>query len=130
MRVDSPSHTDVNGCTVVTTGGVRVLDDDVVRIATAVRSEGAQVAPSGPPWARFGLGFQLPSGQQPYPSDRSFGHDGAGGPSAFADPHYRLGFAFVTNSMGGGDDVRSRRLLSCLERLARRRGSVATATRR
>jgi CubicO group peptidase (beta-lactamase class C family) len=52
---------------------------------------------------RFGLGFML-SQDVPLgafgPNPRSFGHPGAGGSVAFADPDTRVGFSYVMNRMG------------------------------
>ena len=48
---------------------------------------------------RFSLGFMKPAPHEGWhPS--SFGHFGAGGAFAFADPANRIGYAYVTNQMG------------------------------
>lgn len=53
---------------------------------------------------RMGLGFMLPQREVPGaafgPSDRVFGHPGAGGSLGFADPEAKLGFGYVMNHMG------------------------------
>jgi CubicO group peptidase (beta-lactamase class C family) len=48
---------------------------------------------------RFGSGFFLPSSFSPLMGPRSFGHAGAGGSLAFADPDAGVGFAYVMNQM-------------------------------
>jgi CubicO group peptidase (beta-lactamase class C family) len=47
----------------------------------------------------FGLGFALQPMVAPGAGPRCFGHPGAGGALAFADPDAELGFAYVMNSM-------------------------------
>ncbi|GLZ33752.1 esterase [Lentzea sp. NBRC 105346] len=47
---------------------------------------------------RFGLGYMLPNELRAFsPNARAFGHPGAGGSLAFADPDLGIGFAYVTN---------------------------------
>ena len=77
--------------------GVRILSDATVRAASAVQSEGPDQVLILP--ARYGLGFTLPPMLVPGCGDRSFGHPGAGGSLAFADPDARLGFGYVTTRM-------------------------------
>ncbi len=51
--------------------------------------------------SRFGLGFMLSQpGSEFGPNDGAFGHPGAGGSIAFADPKARVGFSYVMNRMG------------------------------
>ena len=47
----------------------------------------------------FGLGFMLSSPFSPYGAAESFGHSGAGGSMAFADPVNGIGFGYVMNRM-------------------------------
>lgn len=47
----------------------------------------------------FGLGFMLSSPFSPYGAAESFGHSGAGGSMAFADPVNGIGFSYVMNRM-------------------------------
>lgn len=99
---------------VVPTGGVRLLGPDIVRRATAVQTEGPPVFPAEEPFPRWGMGLQLDSGARRFLTGRSFGHDGAGGQVAFADPDHRVGFAFVTNWMEGPGDDRGTRIVDTL----------------
>ncbi|MER7286519.1 serine hydrolase domain-containing protein [Streptomyces lydicus] len=50
---------------------------------------------------RWGLGYMLNQGQAG-PNPRAFGHGGAGGSYAFADPENRLSYAYTMNRYGGG----------------------------
>jgi CubicO group peptidase (beta-lactamase class C family) len=47
---------------------------------------------------RYALLFQKPDEQLPFGSWQAFGHDGAGGSLAFADPAHDLSFAYVTGT--------------------------------
>lgn len=49
---------------------------------------------------RFSLGFCKPGPSSPFGHVTSFGHPGAGGSFAFADPEAGIGYAYVTNRMG------------------------------
>ncbi len=100
--------------TIVETDGVRLLDDEVLRSATVPQSEGPPVFDVPGPWPRWGMGFQLPSEPRRYLTESGFGHDGAGGQSAFADPDTGIGFAFLTNQMEGIGDVRATRIIDAL----------------
>lgn len=102
--------------TFMETGGIRLLEDEVLDAATRVQSEGAPVWPVPGPWPRWGMGFQLGSEPRRYLSERGFGHDGAGGQAAFADPGAGVGFAFVTNQMEAIDDHRATDLITELHR--------------
>lgn len=77
--------------------GVRLLSEETVERATEVLSDGPDCVIGQP--LTIGLGFMLaptfPAGVGP----RTFGHSGAGGSSAFADPDRGLGFAYVMNQM-------------------------------
>jgi CubicO group peptidase (beta-lactamase class C family) len=62
-----------------------------------VQSEGDDAVLAVP--TRFGLGFTLPPMLSPVAGPASFGHPGAGGSLAFADPDRNLAFAYVMNQM-------------------------------
>jgi CubicO group peptidase (beta-lactamase class C family) len=82
--------------------GVRLLSPGMLRAATTPQTDGVPaLAESGTagPDIRFGLGFQLPSRSMPALSAASFGHTGAGGRLALADPELGVGFGYVCNSM-------------------------------
>lgn len=104
---------------VTETRGVRLASADVLRQATATATEGAPVFPAEPPYPRWGMGFQLDSAARRFLTDESFGHDGAGGQVAFADPRHRVGFAFITNWMRGPGDNRGTALVDTLRVLLR-----------
>ena len=103
--------------TVVETDGVRLLTDETIAVATAPQSEGVPFADGPAPYSRFGMGFQLDSEARRYLSAKSFGHDGAGGQSAFADQDSKIGFAFLTNEMDGPIDLRATSLIDALREL-------------
>ncbi|WZH35530.1 MAG: serine hydrolase [Microbacterium enclense] len=69
---------------------------------------------------RFAVTFMKPQPRMPFGSYRAFGHDGAGGALAFADPLYGMSFAYIPMPMTspGGADARaielSRILRTCL----------------
>jgi CubicO group peptidase (beta-lactamase class C family) len=85
------------------TDGVRLLSDETVKYVTDVQSEGKPFTDLEPPYGAFGMGFQLDSPARRYLTSASFGHDGAGGQCAFADPEHKIGFGFVTSEMRGGE---------------------------
>lgn len=66
----------------------------------------------------WGTGFMLYSQRRGMAGPGSFGHDGAGGQLAFANPKHGLGFAYQTIQAGPQNDARaellSRALRSCL----------------
>ena len=105
--------------TVVETDGVRLLDPPIVDAATRVQTEGPPVWDIPGPWPRWGMGFQLDSEPRRYVTSRGFGHDGAGGQSAFAEPDLGVGFAFVTNQMEAIDDRRATAIVDALRGVLR-----------
>ena len=100
--------------TVVETEGLRLLDDSTIAAATVPQSEGAPVWDVPGPWPRWGMGFQLDSEARRYVTATGFGHDGAGGQVAFAEPSSKIGFAFLTNQMEAIDDVRATTIVDAL----------------
>jgi CubicO group peptidase (beta-lactamase class C family) len=84
--------------------GRRLLDAATVKDAIVEQSNGPDKVLTLP--TRFGSGFFLTSDFAPLLGERSFGHAGAGGSLAFADPDAEVGFAYVMNKMQqnlGGD---------------------------
>ncbi len=77
--------------------GVRLLSDETVARASVVWSDGPDCVVGQP--LTIGLGFMLaPTFPRPI-GPRTFGHSGAGGSVAFADPDRGLGFAYVMSQM-------------------------------
>jgi CubicO group peptidase (beta-lactamase class C family) len=101
--------------TVTATEGIRLLDEHTVEEATRLQTEGAPVFGGQAPYPRWGMGFQLysPDTRQ-YLGPASFGHDGAGGQVAFADPQHEVGFAYITNLMKVSNDARGPSLVEVL----------------
>ncbi len=96
--------------------GERVLSPEQIARANSEEAKGLD-AVLKPMHSRFGLGFMLTQPMIPFgPNPRSFGHPGAGGSIAFADPDARLGFAYTMNQMqaGLGGDARGFALIGAL----------------
>lgn len=108
--------------TVCETSGVRLLDPTTVETATRTETSGPPVFDPQPPYSRWGMGFQLDSESRRYLTASSFGHDGAGGQVAFADPVHQAGFAFITNWMEAAEDVRATRIIDVLRGVLRQKG--------
>jgi CubicO group peptidase (beta-lactamase class C family) len=68
----------------------------------------------------FAMGFMLHSERTPFAGPTSFGHNGAGGSCAFAQPSRELGFAYVMNTMMTtiDGDPRPARLIAAVTRCA------------
>jgi CubicO group peptidase (beta-lactamase class C family) len=93
--------------------GVRLLTDETVQRATQVLSHGPDCVIGQP--LTIGLGFMLAPTFPPGPGRRSFGHAGAGGSLAFADPDRGLAFTYVMNQMRlsvSEQDPRAQRLVA------------------
>lgn len=88
--------------------GVRLLKPETVERARTLRTGGMNPAGDfgklqlGMPPARYGLGYQLAQDVNSMLGAGSFGHDGAGGRTAFAHPESGTAAAFVANSMSSG----------------------------
>jgi CubicO group peptidase (beta-lactamase class C family) len=77
--------------------GSRLLNEDTVRDMTREQSNGPDEVLLMP--TRFGTGFFLASEFAPLFGPNSFGHAGAGGSLAMADPDAQIGFGYVMNKM-------------------------------
>lgn len=98
--------------------GTRLLSPASIEDALRVRSAGPQRSGMPDDGSRWGTGFQLSSPPgQPMLGPASFGHAGAGGQLAFADASREVGFAYVSNQMGGYGDARARELTLALGRV-------------
>jgi CubicO group peptidase (beta-lactamase class C family) len=100
--------------------GVRLLSPAMLAAATTPQTDGlpalVESGTAGPD-IRFGLGFQLASPSMPGLGPRSFGHTGAGGRLALADPDLDVAFGYVCNSareIGPGGDPRWATLLAAV----------------
>ncbi|MBM4337042.1 MAG: beta-lactamase family protein [Deltaproteobacteria bacterium] len=94
--------------------GVPVLSPAQIARANSEQSFGPDEVLS-PLHTRFGLGFFMTQPMIPFgPNPRSFGHPGAGGSIAFADPDARVSVAYVMNQMqvGLAGDARGFRLIA------------------
>ena len=85
---------------VTPTEGVQLISRETADALRATRSAGASCFAAPPPYQAWGAGVMVPSHWQWYLTEYSFGHDGANGQVAFADPHHRIGFAYLTNQIG------------------------------
>jgi len=97
--------------------GVHLLSREAISRASTEQAFGKDAVLGFP--MRFGLGFMLRHDLMPLgPNNATFGHAGAGGSIAYADPVARIGFAYVMNQMQGGTtgDPRGFRLIGALYR--------------
>jgi CubicO group peptidase (beta-lactamase class C family) len=111
---DARSLARLYGATVSEVDGTRLLDEATVADATTEVSNGPDEVLLVP--TRFGAGFFLSSPFSPLMGPRSFGHAGAGGSLAFADPDAEVGFAYVMNQMRSNlsNDLRTSTLIDAV----------------
>jgi CubicO group peptidase (beta-lactamase class C family) len=99
--------------------GVRLLDDATIAAAAQPQSTGPDAVLGVD--TEFGLGYMVGASLPPACGPHAFGHPGAGGSLAFADPDAGLGFGYVTNRMlPDGRDPRAARLVAAAYRAAAR----------
>ncbi len=102
---------------VTETEGLRTVGPEVVERATREVSGGPGIYPGVPPWYRWGMGFMLDADARRLLTPKSFGHDGAGGQVAFADPVHKVGFAYLTNRMESAPDPRGNAVVTALREI-------------
>lgn len=78
--------------------GVRLLDRATMDLARTQRVMGDDLTLLMP--SRFGAGYWLHDSSAPMIQDGSFGHPGAGGSLAYANPELGIGYGYVMNRMG------------------------------
>lgn len=105
--------------------GRRLLREETVEAARTAHAVGADKVLFIP--STYGLGFMLPPSLAPGCGPQSFGHPGAGGTLAFADPEARLALGFVTTKMRFDltGDPRGAGLVDGVYRSLRRRAPTA-----
>ncbi len=91
--------------TIAETRGVRLLDDATRAALTRPRSEGPWVLDMPGPYQRWGAGVELSSEAAPMLSPHSFGHGGAGGQAAFADPDTGIALGYLRNRLDFEDPM-------------------------
>ncbi len=110
---NSISLAKVYASTFATVDGVKLLDDEVLARARVT------VTPDNEPDAclimptTFGMGFMTHGPFTPYAGPGSYGHPGAGGSVAFAQPERELAFAYVMNQPASNlaNDARAQHLV-------------------
>ena len=106
--------------------GVRLLEPETLERARTPQTDTLSGPPPLPPAPkgdaqRFGLGFELPRRLIPMLGEGSFGHPGAGGRIAFADPESGFAVGYACNGMlwdGRNPDPRWVGWMSALREIA------------
>jgi CubicO group peptidase (beta-lactamase class C family) len=91
-------------------GFPRLLTDVTIAQVTQIQTAGEDLVLGEP--TRYGIVFQKADSRRPYGSHQAFGHDGAGGSVAFAEPWPGVAYAWLPRrlSFPGGADGRGLRL--------------------
>ena len=98
---DARSLARVYAATLAPVDGVRLFSDatrDTARATVTPEGEGDVCLIMG---TTFGMGFMTHGAFTPYSGPGCYGHPGAGGSVAFADPGRGMAFAYVMNQMAG-----------------------------
>ena len=100
--------------------GVHLLGESIRNIATTSNTPHGEMDEILMSATDFAMGFMLHSERTPFAGPTSFGHNGAGGSCAFAQPSRELGFAYVMNTMMTTieGDPRPARLIAAVTRCA------------
>lgn len=94
--------------------GVRLLTDETVARARATVTPAGETDLCLMMPSTFGMGFMTHGDFTPYAGAGSYGHPGAGGSEAFAQPERQLAFGYVMNQMASNlaGDLRGQRLIN------------------
>lgn len=118
---DARSLARMYAATIGIVDGVRLLQPQTVQAATTRQTTSAFGMPPGSEELalHFGIGFQVPSASAPLLGPGSFGHDGASGAVALANPDAGVTVGYVRNNMWGirgtaGEDPRRPVLLDAI----------------
>ena len=100
--------------------GVHLLGESIRNRATTSNTPHGEMDEILMSATDFAMGFMLHSERTPFAGPTSFGHNGAGGSCAFAQPSRELGFAYVMNTMMTtiDGDPRPARLIDAVSRCA------------
>jgi CubicO group peptidase (beta-lactamase class C family) len=104
----------IYAATVGEVDGVRILGEATRSRATVSNTPKGEMDQVLISETDFAMGFMVHCPRTPFSGPTSFGHDGAGGSSSFADPSREMGFSYVMNTMMtvADSDPRRERLIA------------------
>jgi CubicO group peptidase (beta-lactamase class C family) len=104
----------IYAATVGEVDGVRILGEETRSRATVSNTPKGEMDQVLISETDFAMGFMVHCPRTPFSGPASFGHDGAGGSSSFADPSREMGFSYVMNTMMtvADSDPRRERLIA------------------
>jgi CubicO group peptidase (beta-lactamase class C family) len=110
----------IYAATVGEVDGVRILGEETRSRATVSNTPKGEMDQVLISETDFAMGFMVHCPRTPFSGPTSFGHDGAGGSSSFADPSREMGFSYVMNTMMtvADSDPRRERLIAAAVRSA------------